>query len=105
MQIKGAVWFGFGFLSGEKMTENRDTTLQVPNTIPKTGTYQMYSYRAREMIHSCGASSSLNLHPMAESLLPSGTSMAANVGYLCVWFKGGSCSAEICSVLCKINGL
>lgn len=102
MQIKGAVGFGLGFLSGEKMTESRDTTLQLPNGNPKTGTYQMHSYRAeREMMHSCGDSSCLKLHPVAESLLPSGISMAANVGYLCAWLKDDSCSAEICSVLCK----
>lgn len=103
MQIKGAVGLCSGFLSGKKMTESRDTTLQLCNINPKPGTY---AYRARrEMMHSCGASSSLNLHPEAESPLPSGTSMAANVGYLCAWLKDDSCSAEICSVLCKMNGL
>lgn len=86
MQIKGAVGLGSGLLSGKKMRESRDTTLQLPNTNPKTGTHKMHSYRERrEMMHSRGASSSLNLHPMAESLLPSGTSMAANAGYLCAW--------------------
>lgn len=106
MQIKGAVGFGSGFLSGGKMTESRHTTLQLPNNSPKIGTYQMHSHRAgRGMMDSCGAYNCLNLHPMAESLLPSGTSMAANIGYLCAWLEDDSCSPEICSVLCKVNGL
>lgn len=37
MQIKDAVGLGSGFLSGEKPTESRDRTLQLPNTTPKRG--------------------------------------------------------------------
>lgn len=46
----------------------------------------------------------LNLHLRAESHLPS-VSMSANIGYLCAWLKGDSCSVEICPVLRKLNVL
>lgn len=66
MQIKDAVGLGSGVLSGEKLTESRDTTLQLPNTTPKAETAKMHSYRAKREMLWCGASRSVNLHPMAE---------------------------------------
>lgn len=54
-------------------------TLQLPNTTTKAGTAKMHSHRERREMHWCQASRSLNLHPMAESHLPSGTSVSANV--------------------------
>jgi len=55
MRIKGAVGLSSGFLGGEKTTESRCTTLQLPNITPKAGTAKMQPYRMRREVQRCGA--------------------------------------------------